>query len=451
MSTSEQKARRTTGITQVTRGPADLVAPQQFPEGTPLRYGLGIPFQIAPRQAAMFCNLRNEGYPVGDFENGTDVILFDDLSHISAEHAISITRNDKYTDPQTGQPRIVLKHQTVGGFVPAGAKRQDGSAHPHAGTGFGVNQANDFPMKGNGYYDKVDKSTKMIRKTEVHQLAYDGNKFQVVESELRTPDAPPKAPGSDWALIWTSFVQAIPDGDDLLYPMFATKGDASTWKSFPMASGVSRWQRRDGQWQPVGFVPIAHSKEARQPQTIYGVTMHLHAMEPSLIRDTDGSLLFTARTMGDETENHALRIWRSTDSGENWQLIIDLTNARGQAPITINQAADGTPYIVSNKLGHERDWLCIWPLNADRTGLEEPITVRNVLEEFGPPPVGPVWFMDHPNGQTVQLADGAWRHLLAYRIMDRGEHAGADPAPQTGLYLEEVISAGPAIPAWRFD
>ena len=76
--------------------------------------------------------------------------------------------------------------------------------------------------------------------------------------------------------------------------------------------------------------------------------------------------------------------------------------------------------------------------------------MRNAQEEFGPPPTGPVWFVDHPNAATVQLADGAWHNLLGYRIMDRGEHGGADPVPQTGLYVGEAISTGPAIPAWRF-
>ena len=445
MNASKSATKTSRGVTHVTRGPADLVAPPACPEGNPLRYGLGIPFQIAPRQAAMFCNLRNEGFPVGDFENGTDVVLFDDLSRISAEKAISITRNDKYTDPKSGKPRIVLKHQTVGGFVPLGAKRSNGSPHPHAGTGFGINQANDFPMKGNGYYDKVDKKTRMIRKSEIHQFAYDGNTFQIVESQVKTPDAPPKAPGSDWALVWPGFSQGIPDGDDLLYAILGTTGDPGACSCTPARSGVSRWRCVNGRWQPVSFVPII-GRDDPMPEAF----MEPDWFEPSLARDTDGSLLFTARGCFEALEN-TLRIWRSADGGESWQVMIDLPEGRAQAPITINQAADGTPYIATNKLGHERDWLCIWPLNPDRTGLAEPITVRNALAEFGPPPVGPVWFMDHPNGQTVQLADGAWHHLLGYRIMDRGEHAGAPPAPQTGLYVEEAFSAGPPIPVWRFD
>ena len=71
------------GIIRVTQEPADLVAPRPRPNESVMRYGLGFPFAVGPKQAALFCNLRNEGYPVGDFENGTDVVLFDDLDRIS--------------------------------------------------------------------------------------------------------------------------------------------------------------------------------------------------------------------------------------------------------------------------------------------------------------------------------------------------------------------------------
>ena len=38
--------------------------------------------------------------------------------------------------------------------------------------------------------------------------------------------------------------------------VLTTGGDPSQWHSMPMATGVSRWQRIDGQWRPVSFVPI---------------------------------------------------------------------------------------------------------------------------------------------------------------------------------------------------
>ena len=168
-----------------------------------------------------------------------------------------------------------------------------------------------------------------------------------------------------------------------------------------------------------------------------------------MVQDTDGSLLFTARGCYGNV-NNALRIWRSQDRGASWDLRIDISEGKAQSTIILGRLADGAPYIVTNELGRERDKLCVWPLNQNRDGLEPPVTARDAFEEFGPPPSGMVWFMDHPASSTVQLADGNWRHLLSYRIMDRGEHAGGKPPPQTGQYVEEIITDGSPEPVWRF-
>ena len=450
MSGRQQVDSKSRGIVSVTRGPADLVVPPNVPEpGLMCRYGVAFPFQIAPRQAALSCSLRNENLPGGDFENGADIILFDDLSRISADGAVPITRNDKYVNEQTGQPRIVIRYPVVGGFVPLGARRADGSPHPHAGTGFGLCEALDFPMYEGCYYKKEDKRKSMVRIVEVRQFAYDGKQFRITATEAYDAERKLTAPGSDWALVWPGLRQAVADGDDLLYPVLATTGDPRAWRDGAMASGVARWTRQDGAWRPTAFRPVI----------VCDSPLADVWLEPSLVRDTDGALLFTARGCADPgldksapvEVNHVVRVWRSTDDGQSWQPIIDQPQARGQAPITLNQAVDGTPYIVASALGRERDLLNIWPLSDDRTGLESPILVRDALGEFGPPPSGIVWFMDHANAGVVQLADGKWHDVLSYRIMDRGEHRGDDPAEPTGQYIEEVISTGPPVAPWRFD
>lgn len=438
------------GIVRVTRGPSDLVVPA---DGGGFRYGLGIPFQVSSTQAGLICNLRTEGFPVGDFEAGADLILFDRLDKISSGKTIPITRTSKYADRRSGEWRVAIKHWIAGGFIPFGARRPDGTPHPHAGTGFLVCEVMDFPMSGSGYYgyySKREKSGGLVRMTEVCHLAHDGRGLRLVETEARTASSPLRPPGSGWAIFHAGLHMAVPDGDDLLFAVEATRGDPALWQSEPLASGVSRWQRTGDRWQPTSFVPIALSRMPENPRIVHGQQQILRQMEPTLIRDTDGSLLFTVRSTHSEIEDHIIRVWRSTDA-EVWDLAIEVPEGRGQAPVTLNQSADGTPYLCANRLGHERDWLLLWPLNQDRSGLEEPITVRNALEQFGPPPSGKVWFMDHPMSGTVRLADGVWRHLLAYRIMDRGEHSGFPPAPETGLYVEEVVSAGPVIPIWNFE
>jgi len=290
-----------------------------------------------------------------------------------------------------------------------------------------------------------------VRTTEVHHVALGGDGFRVLETEVRRPDRPLRAPRSEWAIFAPGMRMAIPDGDDLLFAAQAVRGEVSSYHCEPQAAGISRWRRRGGIWQPESFVPVAFNRPADKPVIVQGREMSLAVAEGTLIRDTDGALLFAVRSAYSEYENHVIRVWRSADGGNHWQQVIEVARIRGQAPVTLNQAVDGTPYLVGNRLGHERDWLVIWPLNADRTGLEGPISVRNALEEFGPPPSGKVWFMDHANASVVRLGDGGWRNLLSYRIMDRGEHAGKPPASQTGCYVEEVVSTGPAVAPWRFQ
>jgi len=411
-----------TGITAVTKGPADVTVPPNVPPGEARRYGLGTPFQVGPRTAGIFCNLRVEGVAVGDFEDGTDAILFDDVSDIRADRAIPVTRNERVVDPETGERRIIVKYTVGCGFVPLGAKRADGSAHPHAGTGFSFCAALSFPMNADGYFD-WNSGFKWY--TEVSQFIYDGKTLRVLRTELRTDKHPLKVLGTEWTIMDPGLTTAIPDGEALLVPVRAVR--AGLW-----ACGVARWVRRYGLWRPVSFLPVT---EAGGPWT-----------EPSLIRDTDGSLLFSARGYGEASTT--IRVWRSADAGATWQQIIDAPQTRNEAPIVLNQAADGTPYMAGNLLGHGREVLCIWPLNADRSGLQEHIIIRDAPAEFGASPAG--WHVDHPNAVTLRLADGQWHNVLAYRVMYvAGE--GAKSISQTGCYVEEVLSAGPAIPVWKFD
>jgi hypothetical protein len=367
------------------------------------------------------------------------------MENLAAAKTVPVSRNEKMVDFSTDRPRIIIKYPLVGGFIPFGARRPDGTPHPHAGTGFGIEQALDFPMLEGGYYMKEHKDTEMVRMTDSIQFSFDGSEFRVAECDRHQAGNPLEASGTGWFLISPGLTPGIADGDDLLCGAFATRSDSAKYFPLPAASGVARWRRINGKWKPVDFVPVAYTEDPKDEKDLRPPTW----AEPSLVRDIDGSLLFTARgAYGDF--DHVVRIWRSNDSGNHWEIVINNEQARGQAPITINQAADGTPYVVANRLGHERDWLALWQLTDDRTDLKEPIDARNATAEFGPPPSGMVWFMDHPSSQTVRLADGCWRHLLTYRLMDRGEHGGGSPPPQTGYYLEEVVSDGEAVGSWSF-
>ncbi len=457
------------GITGMSRGSPDLRTPPSTPEGETWVYQLGLPFQADQDTAGYFCNIRVSGVKGTDFENGSDVILFKDLSKVSAEGAIPITRNHNEPNPNSKPPNqeaIMVKYPVMGGFVPLGAKRADGSPHPDAGTGFGINQASawrtdyvgpppygvnmfGFDPRGSGSADPSESYSYL----ELHQLAYDGEVFQVAKSERLAEDA--LLPG--WSLI-ISLMTAIPDGDDLLFAMQGHRADE------PGSSGLARWRKVGGEWRPVSFVPITGGDGAT---------------EASAVRDVDGSLLFSARggspeASGSPTASHDIRVWRSQDNGETWEKTVHVRGLISQAPIVLNSAADGTPYIAANLYevflegldrikisrdpqrrpiwgGRSRKTLCLWPLNEDRSGLLPPLVARNLREEFGPPPGGTGWRVDHPVAVTLRLADGEWHNVIALRILEYGELTHMQmPTPWTGAYLEEVRSAGEPIATWNF-
>ncbi len=432
-------------ITAVTASDVRLVAPPDSTEEQALSYGLGFPFQVAPGRAALFCNVRVEGVATFDYENGTDVIVFDSVDEISADGAVAISRNERLTD-ENGVGRIVVKFPVIGGFVPLGTLGEDGRPHPHAGTGFGICQAISFPVDERGHFNWQSEYS---HRCEVHQLSYDGERFAAVRSS--TPEQThPKVGDTAWVISAPGITNAIPDGDDMLQAVTAGGGSAS-------AAGVARWSRVDGIWEPVEFWPVTPPGESWA--------------EASLVRDTDGALLFSARGSGGDRLSE-VRVWRRYDGGPQWRLVFSTEDVRvlhleeggpqwrqvlsapgahSPGPISINRAADGTPYIGANLPDSGRETLCIWPLNEARTELLEPITVRAAREEFGAPSADSRWMVDHPSGAVVRLADGAWHGVLVYRVLDSAEHRGAPPTARTGCYVEEVLSEGPAIPAWRFE
>lgn len=437
-------ARANAEITAVTAGTADLVTPPDSAPDRVLAYGLGFPFQVAPEEAAVFCNVRVEGVAVTDFENGTDVVIFDDIDAVSADNAVAISRNERRTDAN-GVERIIVKFPVIGGFVPVGALRADGTRHPHAGTGFGLCQAISFPMDENGHFSW---GTERIHRCEVHQLSYDGERFEAVRSASGLEQAHPVV--GVWQIISPGITNAIPDGDDMLQAVTATDGSGQL-------TGVARWRRVQSVWQMVDFSPVTPRGQGWA--------------EPSLVRDTDGALLFSARGSGGERLSQVqvwrrrgegpqwhlvvstpdVRVWQRRDEGPEWGSVISLPNGHNPGPISIGRAADGTPWIGANLPGSGRETLCVWPINAQRMDLEEPLVARAARDEFGPPPDGGAWMVDHPSGAVLRLADGEWHGVVAYRVLANAEHRGAQPAPQSGCYIEEVVSDGPVMPPWRFE
>jgi hypothetical protein len=441
-------------IMRVTRGPKALDVPPTTPQGQSWHYMLSFPFQLAPRLAALSCNMKANYGPGQDFEGGMDLIPFDDFRRIRVEKAIPLTRNHEEKNPNaSGKPSIMVKYPGPVGFVPRGAKRRDGTPHPHAGTGFVFSKAKAWPMDDSeGVADFPDRkgrgvftAGKMYMYFEFFPFSFDGAQIVLGKREvMRFEDFVP-----GWRITNTGLTNAIPDGDDLLMGMQGGMPGKTA------GSGLMRWRRRGGHWDPVSFDLI---------------TPEDNSLEPSVVQDIDGSLLFCAR--GKRETGPPIRIWRSRDGGGKWERIIFINGLVGSVPISLNQAVDGTPYIASNiktpmiqvpggdggisrlepKGGRgERSTLCIWPLNEARNGLESPLIARDPLTEFGVPPHGSVWAVDHPSAMTLHLADRNWHNVMGYRMLEWMENTHyVGPTPQTGGYLEEVISAGNPIETWGF-
>lgn len=412
------------GITGTTRNSVALSALPDAPPGELWRYGGGGPFQVAPKLAAFFCTIWVEGRGNIDFVNGADVILFDDVAGIRADAAIPISRNE------ATESSVMVKGTAVGGFVPLGAKLADGSVHPHGGTGFGTSYALLYRPDQDGHYDYRESREQWL---EPFQFSYDGAEFRVIAQERR--EWKTLLPG--WDIVGEGLLNAIPDGPDLLLSMTARDGEGGV-------DGVTRWQRSDHGWNPVSFVPVTGIRAGDKGRWDHGG-------EPSLVRDVDGSLLFSARSGA--AAHFDMAVWRSSDNGETWEQIIYRKDCRSRSPVSINRAADGTPYIAANLPSNcrTRDILGLWPLSEDRTDLGECVIARDARAEFGFAPSGSWWRVDHPRSAVLHLADGKWHNVLTYQIVDNLQIEGeADMTPQTGHYVEEVFSEGATVPEWQF-
>lgn len=405
----------------ITHGPPDVVLPRETTGNRSNRYGLGYLFQVSATRAGILCNLRAIGPGYVDYEDGTDVFVFDSLHALHTATPTPISRNEKRLDETTGKPRVLVKFPAVCAFWPLGAKTVDGPRHPGEGAGFGFCQALSFEMDSHGAFTWTKP---FVRYVETFQLRYDGKRFQVTKRELVGPAPLPPIGRGGWRLVVPGLTTAVPDGNDLLLPVLAQRGGQKR-------CGVCRLLWRNREWTPTSFAPVGLGSE------------------PSLVRAADGSLVFTTRLGGKESD--AVVVWRSTDAGATWQEILRQAEVRSPSPVSVNRTVSGVPFIATNPCGAKRNKLCFWTFDGAK--LIGPRLIRDCNEEFGPLPRETFWAVDHPSSAIVHLNDGLWHALLAYRIKafhlpTRGREE--PDVPQTGCYVEEILSTGPAVSEWNF-
>lgn len=372
-------------IVSITKGGRALFLTPDTPPGQEWIYQTGFVLQFSPTEAGMFAGVRLGRTPIVDLEVGSDLICFEDLRRIPSRGPVPLTRYFETNHPRTGS-RIYVCAGVCGGFVPLGAKRADGSPHPHAGTGYGLGQWIGFPVELESKKDThLDLKSDVYMSLVLQQYAYDGEQFRITRSEEM--DDTELIPGIQVA--HHSCSTSIPSGDDLLAGLCT--GNLTNCRS-----GLSRWQRgEDGCWRPIEYRTIVEA-----------------TMEPSLVRDIDGSLLMSFRPhLPIAQDSHRLQIWRSADEGRSWHVIIDVKPFWQACPMILSRAADGTPFLALNRYREpainrfaKREMIWAFPLSDNRRTLLDPIVVRDATMDFGPPPHGTKWRVDHACGTTVRLA-----------------------------------------------
>lgn len=424
-------------------------------------YQLGSPFQLSSTQVGLSLNIRYSGIRAVDLEIGSDLAIFDDINHISDSHIQELTRYSHDVHPKTGRKMLFARYPVIINFVPFGAKRPDGTPHPFAGTGFGINSVIGFPEDrlSSDVFEGMEDDEQFYA-VEIHQYTYDGTHFREVSGRMYRPDELLDG----FLLGGGAMSTAIADGDDLILPLSGMRNSGS----YPIeinGCGLVRFRCTERQWKAVEYVPvIADTEHFYSIGGTFG-----NYVEPSVMRDLDGSLLFVMREVGEKPfaagplDAERLRVFRSADNGRSWETMIDLPHFHPLTPLSIIRAADGTPCICANEYCTKnskgevkgsivlRERMLLHELSPDRSDLLKPLMVRDCVGEFPAPYFDSWWRIDHPIGLPVRLKDGRWHGLLCYRILEHAEcDLDAPLTPLTGCYVEEIYNGGDEVPLWFF-
>ena len=212
-------------------------------------YQIGFFLQLSSNEAGIFCNIRRGGVMPIDLEEGNDLIIFKTVSGINTERVVPLNRSSIMTNKVTNQEQLLSIYPIKGGFVPLGAKRKDGSAHPYEGTGFAMSTIYGYPLhlKDRGF-KKGGPGKETLQLIDVQQYRYDGDSFSITRKEkVSQYDMI-----SGWKIDSSSMSNAIPDGDDLIMGLCGI-----TLEGEKRSTGIARWKYKNDKWELSKYAPIA--------------------------------------------------------------------------------------------------------------------------------------------------------------------------------------------------
>ena len=397
-----------------------LSRPASQPEGTskPVCYELGQLYQLDREHCLLVTGMREQG---GDDLNvGNDAFVFAKLPDLVPEKAIPVNRVDPAYRLRSGDGvGVQAQYPVSGAFVPLGARREDGSPHPAAGTWFLISQGVTFLPDRSGAHPQGDCTFDII------QLRWDGEQLEMKKGQL---------PETLFGMTPTgmSVTNYCACGDDFLCA-FTVAGHGHAVFTFA-------W---DGtRWWPAGCGKPFFDLASWDPAVDKPEVLSRGETEPSLRRCGD---VYYAYTRGWDPKG---RLYRSKDGlafelarTYDWPVNGASRLPTLRTPQVLNVGLDGTLYLATNpSTGWPRNPLLAYPMVNG--GLAEPLVIHDhqgIRDDHGPE--API--CDHAFAENVWL-EGRWRHFCFYRLCDliyllkKDREKGAQPTSWTGVYLAEM-------------
>jgi hypothetical protein len=325
---------------------------------------------------------------------GNDAFIFEKFSDIIEDKAIPLNWPEpKYCLKDSSGTGFLGKFPITGGFVPLGAKSEDGRQLAGAGTGIFISDGltfDDSKKTGNSSSELV---------MEFMQVRWDGQSLSVTKKDLLDNLL-------GYKLLGNALSEFLQDGDSFLAPLLTDKGII-----------VFRFKFDGKEWRALecGNPFVARQKE--------GWYMNRGESEPSIIKK-DGQYLISTRG-GD----NKVRVYSSND-GLNYELMFAWPN--NTIPQSLNMVHNGKIYLLTNpNQDILRNPLMAYPMLEN--GFGEGILIHDedgIRDDKG----DKIPFVDHAVGVS-RFIEGQWRHLILYRVCDLKERTMCDEMAELGKVL----------------